>query len=338
MPADFLPLIGNGAGDWLCGRVDADGRLYQIVHWYHGGGDWIPWGNDLSEAILFDAVLPWLPGPQRRHALEAEQRRPQSDAAEPSDRAWLHWALSKVSADLSDRIVATIRHEPTGMTTRHRQDLADAMIEQGVAEVAVRCELVQNAGDDWRLIETHCGAIVQRNSNLAWPWEWLGLAKHHLGRADQAEIAWRAAATCSAFTDQSIRLRSDFDSEQQAKFSIALLLRHGRSPAGDSGGGVDPGSADRDAYIQTLINSDAGNVRRRVYDHWTSLADESLAGGDPAGAVAHLMSAGWDLGAQPISIYGDLLRRIEEVCESAGQRGRAAVAGVHADCFRRRFS
>ena len=72
MCCDMIPIIGNQAGDYLCARVGPENTITEFVHWYHGGGDWIPWGSRLSEALLFDAVRHKLPGPHHRHAEPAE--------------------------------------------------------------------------------------------------------------------------------------------------------------------------------------------------------------------------------------------------------------------------
>ena len=72
MPCDFLPVLGNDRGDWLCVRFGNDNSANEIIHWYHGGGDWIPWGQTLAEAIVFDSVRAKLPGNRRDHAISAE--------------------------------------------------------------------------------------------------------------------------------------------------------------------------------------------------------------------------------------------------------------------------
>lgn len=56
MLPDTLPLVGNDYGDWICVRVDAQGELGELLYWYHGGGDWIPVGTNLAEAIAHDVV------------------------------------------------------------------------------------------------------------------------------------------------------------------------------------------------------------------------------------------------------------------------------------------
>ena len=73
MPPDVLPLVGNGLGDWLCGRVSAQGTIDEILYWYHGGGDYLPYGAGLAEALLFDTLADRLPGRRQLHAVPAER-------------------------------------------------------------------------------------------------------------------------------------------------------------------------------------------------------------------------------------------------------------------------
>ena len=58
MSCDLIPLVESTAGDWLCVRVDENSMASEVVQWYHGGGDWIPWGQDIAQAIVFDGYLP----------------------------------------------------------------------------------------------------------------------------------------------------------------------------------------------------------------------------------------------------------------------------------------
>src|SRR5690606_36855447 len=45
MLPDTLPIVGNDYGDWLCLRIAPDGQVSEVLHWSHGGGDWIPYGR-----------------------------------------------------------------------------------------------------------------------------------------------------------------------------------------------------------------------------------------------------------------------------------------------------
>ncbi|MCU0961502.1 MAG: hypothetical protein MUF48_15505 [Pirellulaceae bacterium] len=64
MLPDTLPIISNDYGDWLCLRIAADGLVSELVQWSHGGGDWIPCGRSLAEALLYDAAA-WICHPPR---------------------------------------------------------------------------------------------------------------------------------------------------------------------------------------------------------------------------------------------------------------------------------
>ncbi len=358
MPCDFLPLIGNDAGDWLGVHVDAQNQASEIRHWYHGGGDWIPWGRTLAEAILFASVSDRLPGPHRRHAIPAEPIRP-SDSEGP----WLAWAL---------------RHLPAAMkATTDSLDgpaLADLFLQHGVAEVAVRCELVQHAlsesltetlnpkladqlgvdpgsliqwtfdqdrmpqdvhnrltkdfdwqpaKQDWQTAAKHCQAVTAIAPQLGWAWDVLAYSLERSGETQQAIQAYRQAAKCSVFTDQSIRLRTHWESVRSGKFSVARLSQ------------LDPELAQRDAFIQAMLVSDPEARRIAVTEHW--LGKAAKVSEQPAVAVEHMIAAGWDLGADPMSVYGSLLQQIAETADAANQTARARVAETHRMCLKERY-
>lgn len=139
MNADLVPIVSNQAGDWLCARIGPDNVMATIVHWYHGGGDWIEWGDDLAQAIVFDAIQHRLPGPRRRHAIPAEEFSNSDSSANIGN------------ADVDPLLAWALEHSPPAIGDLFGSDSIDAnavaatLIDHGVAEVAVRCELVQAA-------------------------------------------------------------------------------------------------------------------------------------------------------------------------------------------------
>ncbi len=135
MTCDLLPIISNRAGDWLCVRVDHNNVASEIVQWYHGGGDWIPWGHNLAEALVFDALIDRLPGKSRRHAIPAEDPRPNGDAHDPVADPILDWALQHLPPSVTIAFDAATRES----------EVARILLDAGVAEIAVRCELVLSA-------------------------------------------------------------------------------------------------------------------------------------------------------------------------------------------------
>ena len=82
MPPDFLPVLGNMAGDWLCMRIEPMGEVAEIVQWYHGGGDWprhLGHGRNLGRRprpVTASRRPPRTLEPGGRVVLQAVARRP----------------------------------------------------------------------------------------------------------------------------------------------------------------------------------------------------------------------------------------------------------------------
>ena len=136
MACNLLPILGNNAGDWLCVSLNEQSVAKEIVHWYHGGGDWIPWGKQLAEAIAFDHLIDALPGPSLRHAIPAENPRPTSPASTTS-RTHLDWASEHLPSPISDLLESShFDSRPDGI------EIARLLIKHQIAEPAVQCEMV----------------------------------------------------------------------------------------------------------------------------------------------------------------------------------------------------
>ena len=364
MSCDLIPLISNSAGDWLCVRVDAANVAGQIVQWYHGGGDWIPWGEDLAEAILFDALVDRISPLSKRHAVPAETPR---STASGDDRV-LRWALTRVA----DSVASAFGSE---MDSRQ---IAETLLQAEVAEVAVRCELLllalkqppresiermlgeqvtkisrtqctewafdvdripaeyRGQGNsatgkswfdcqDWSEAARHARSACKLAPELAWPWEILGYEAERNRDIEAAVDAYRIAARCSVFTDQSVRMNTHWESDQSSKFCIARL-KH-----------LCPDLFRDDSYLRELSESDPVHRRSTMTAYWTRLASEHRDAGNFSEAYRCYMAAGWDIGAEPITAYGDLLDRIAEVALRCGQRARAEVASTHRRCLRQRY-
>ena len=365
MCCDLLPLIGNAAGDWLCVRVDQDNVLSEVVQWYHGGGDWIPWGKDLPQAIIFDAAIERIPGAARRHAVPAENPRPVADPAQRRLDPLLQWARSH----RPDAVAAIFDHQ------LHGHEIAEAMLEFQLAEVAVRCELVVAllthwprgilsalfrddasldradlvkwsfdldqmpepirqrlreqtgvaASQDWEAAAVHADRVSEIAPELAWAWEILGYAAERRGDLASAISAYQRASTCSVFTDQSIRLDTHWMAHASAKFSVARLRQ------------LCPDQVATSSYFQILLQPDGSQRRQQATTYWTKQAWQMAEQNDHQQAHRCHMAAAWDLGAEGISSYASVLDRISESALRAGQSGRAEVARTHRLCLRDRY-
>lgn len=137
MPPDLIPLLGNTMGDWLCGRVGADNTITEVVHWYHGGGDCLPYGDTLAEAIIYDALAGRFPGRDRGLAIPAESPV-RNQSAEIARSTAVRWALRHLPAPIADVFDEDFPIDATG----------DRLLEHGIAEVAVRCDLSLAALDN----------------------------------------------------------------------------------------------------------------------------------------------------------------------------------------------
>lgn len=406
MPPFFLPLIRNRAGDWLCLRLrDANGTT-DVCHWYHGGGDWIPWGNRLAEAIWFDAALPQLPSADQRYANPAERPRQFDLGDQMARHTWLRWAADQLAIDSSV------------MAEDNALGRADVLIREHVAEIAVRCQcviealanplqqsitptlaaaceldwfdLMQQTFDlsaipetlirqfeehsipaeswsadhqDWKAVAEHAEAVTTLDPDLAWAHEILGYAQHRKGQIDQAVEAFSKALRCSVFTDQSVRLRTHWatsGSKRPAKWAAYYLNQREVRPrvahafdgsVGNEETGVRKNEAGRSSatasgslyriadvvslaeLMQWYLQPEA---RRVTVNQLRRLASE-IATTNPASAASLAWSAGWDVGAEPMSAYGTLLDELVHYCEQADWPAHAAFAAAHRRCLRARY-
>jgi hypothetical protein len=347
-------------------RIDEHNVASEVVQWYHGAGDWIPWGTNLAEAIVFDAVIDRLPGPSRRHAIPAEDPRPGNHDDQTNDPT-LRWALEHVPSSVVRVLDASLADK----------DVANLLLEAKVAEIAVRCELVlsnlmnstrqtlepllrddpQVSRDclaEWsfdvdRIPHAKRSALEQRNGapfacmqdwdgasddalpvtelapELAWAWDIVGYAAERRGDLQTAKQKYQKAAGCSVFTDQSIRLEMHWTAAQSAKFSVARLLS------------LCPEDVAASPYLSLLCERDIKRRRRQTMAYWTQQASRRDAAGDFLEAYRCLVAAGWDVGAEPINAYAELLDRIADAADHSHQPARAEVARTHGRCLRDRY-
>ncbi len=150
MLPDSLPLVGNDYGDWICGRVAADGRMGELIYWYHGGGDWIPVGNCLAEALLHDAVDQF-----RSQRSQMLRGAPEASEGDPSQvlrrlgqaefQGWLVKQLSVKTRVRGSRAEGILQQILGYLDQRQSQAALQLMAEYGVAEDAVACDLIELA-------------------------------------------------------------------------------------------------------------------------------------------------------------------------------------------------
>lgn len=361
MPCDLLPLLGNNMGDWLCVRMATDNTARQVVHWYHGGGDWIPWGNSLAEAIFFDRVRHRLPGSEREHAISADVSGDKNNEVCRQLDQWAIDCLNEASGNHLDDLTGDA--------------LAESMLDAQISQPAVLCQLVIDALDnpiltpelvsswtvddadqiqrslfdnrllsdawlgsavsnqmsgeqvlqqqDWRAAQSHCRRVTEVAPDLAWGWDVLGYSYERSGDHDAATECYRQGMACSIFTDQTVRVRTHGFNGDGQKFSAARLIQNGYSPS----------ESIEKAYLDCLAVPAADERRDRVREHFFKLAESANA------AEAHELwfRAGWDLGAEPMLAFAELLEQVAKAAESAGRSAQSELAKTHRNCFRDRY-
>jgi hypothetical protein len=164
MMPDTLPVAGNRYGDWLCARVAADDSIVEVIHWYHGGGDWIPWGRTLPEAFVFDSIRSRLPGRRQTHSIRPDASEDISSVEESVTSAmasavawsakWLPPTVTQAVAELSGT------------------QLAEKLIQHHICETAVRCELALNEMDG--SVRRHFSASTAAELGIAWDPDGIG--------------------------------------------------------------------------------------------------------------------------------------------------------------------
>ncbi len=365
MPCWCLPLIGSAGGDWLCLMITDQGNSAQIIQWYHGGGDWIPWGNDLAEAIIYDVIRHRLPGPKRSHAIAAVNHSPTDDF----DLCPLYQWAKKF---MPQPVVLAIESDASA------DELAIVLLEHKIAEVAVRCDQVQAALDhplanaltpevannlqiswndanewifdaarmpgeiaerislthafqhsplqqDWDCVLADCEHISKLAPELAWPWDIMGYAHERAGELAAAIDAYRQGVEASVYTDQSVRLRTHWMLNEAPKFSAARLKR------------LSPETIAASDYLTHLCSTKARQSREELTQYWLGEAQLASARGDALHQQKCLLNAGWDLGAEPMGRYASIMEQITQCAEKSGSAALASIVSTHRVCLQNRY-
>ncbi len=142
--------------------------------------------------------------------------------------------------------------------------------------------------------------ITKLAPELAWAWDIVGYAAERRGDLDLAKSSYRSAAQCSVFTDQSVRLETHWASDQSAKFSVSRLLHLSADEVGQS------------TYLSLLCDPDTSRRSRETTAYWIEQGSRFEAAEDFHQAYRCFMAAAWDVGAEPITVYGELLEKIAE--------------------------
>lgn len=361
MLPDTLPLATNDYGDWLCSRFDTLGNVAEIVLWSHVGGDWLPYGRDWPEALLFDAaaeVLYW-----RRHEFQVDE------GGSNPPHAWAEWSADWLARN--GKNVDRFWHRDQ----RRDSDPLLALQRDGIAVAATEHDLLLRALD----AELRAVLVPATAGKLAIAWEpdavsWLfdtrlipvpmrdRLAKFSRVAEDELFAQdWQAAER------HALRLLSwrqdlgwaydiaGWAAERRGDIQLAVSrYLGGLRPSVFSDNtirfrthwfadGFGKFSAARlnelrkeiptphrgDAYLSIYLANDNATLRNRIRDYWLNLADAAAVQGNHARAYACYYNAGWDMGLQEMDDFRGIFRGLITHAESAGWSALAAIARLH---------
>ncbi len=361
MLPDLLPMLTNGIGDWLCARIGADNTIVEVVHWYHGGGDYMPYGSDLAQAIAFANLADRFPWKRRDHAIPAHPANVESDWASGISL----WALQFLPDELA-KVLHSQQAEPPWV---------DHMLEHGIAWEAVQCEralalidnelrnhlqpahvaglgvnwdrdvmrwmfdpqtmphewlgrlpVQVNRGEEldrrWQQAGDVCREVIRKRNDLAWAWDIYGWSCSRRRDQHEAISAYVQSARTSVFSDQSIRFRTHFDSARCAKFSVARLAELGATDRLDAD------------YYAALSGVSQPAWRRNVTGYWNGLAGASTS---HESRYDLFYRGGWDVGCESMRDYHQQLNQLVIEAQAAGQVARAEVAMTHLNCLEERY-
>ncbi len=376
MLPDTLPIVTNDYGDWWCARIGTDNRISEVIQWAHGGGDWLPVGSSMAQAALWDYVQHWrAPAIEIEQAAHEYPSRlePGTDELLPRD-GWLSWLAGglEVSTEQLQSVLSTFAQQRyrdglemmlghAWSTTAVACELVELSLQGMLArladnQLAMRCGinwvpeytswlfdtehisadarrlLLELAPDvrfdqDWQAAEKWSRLVHTVRSDMSWAGDICGWAALRRGEVPLAIEQFYNNRTNSAFTDQSVRLRSHWFAEHFGKFSVAALAR--LRPQLTAAQASDP-------YLQLLWNEPVQRTRSSVRDYWLARARQSMTDGNFADSYDCYLSAGWDLGAERMSDYLEILDGVQTSAARAGWTARAAVAAAHAESLKRR--
>ena len=366
MPPDVLPLVGNGIGDWLCGRVSDSNTIDEIIYWYHGGGDCLPYGGSLAEAILFDTLADRLPGRRQRHAIPAESKMSEyhSIVAGPL----VQWSRRHLPSDVAE--VLHIDAPPTLV--------ASELIRHDIATDAVYCDAALAALDN--AVRMRLTFDDAKKLNASWEKDcarWMfdtatipaDAKRWLLTQWDEADSSlfdqdWDAVqVVCQKVALQRSDLgwvhnclgwvhqrRGEHETAKRhyEKAADALLFtdqairfrtdfdseRFGKFAIArllELGG---PNRLDQ-SYVDALSDVTRPDWQADVRRHWLRHADLTTV--SPSKKYELTLRAGWDVGCESMTAYHGVLIQLSDAAVAAGQVARAEVARAHASCIEDRY-
>lgn len=373
MLPDTLPVISNRYGDWLCWRVGADDTIQEVVHWYHGGGDWLPFGKNISEAILLDCTRASTPSASYASGLVSSK-----NAAGTEELNLWQWACERQQLhDLGPIPNIQLRDParvggPHAELTRRLADnpavLFDGILtainwvlkekaDPGLArkfQVAWEPEMIQWMFDSClipheRRSELFAALNVDAHAEDAQDWNRAADVARYLA-ACRSDLGWvfdvlgwsceRAGQIEQAIESYRHGILTSVFSDQSITVRTHWYDERFRKFSAARLFALKdhlPESLRNDAYLNLLWNAPLKSGRLDIRKYWFDKAQQELANQNPVGAYDAFYRAGWDVGSHELSSYVEILEGLIRSAELAGWNVRASVAQIHLACLKNRL-
>ncbi len=314
MLPDTIPLLANGAGDYLCARFTNEGTLSEIIEWLHEGAGWRHYGYSINQAIALDQMKfrrsSGIFNDQDSQSLARLSSVAVSEAAcKRALRSQLEDACRRIGGAKLARLVDVTWKEfgpwlrdPSGIPALKREQLAAVL---GVDQR----EMVQQ---DWDAALLQSQSVLKLRADLAWPYAVAGQALERLGCPEDAVKMYKAGAkklgSSSSFTTQW----SAVSGSGTGKFAVDRLL------------------ALADGKLEfTIQGYVTATVERKARHYWLTNAEAATKEGDHEDAYQCLCAAGWDFYYSNDIL--EILQAMKASAKLAGSHTLEAIVALHID-------
>lgn len=360
MLPNTLPIVGNQYGDWLCLRVTAAGKAAEVICWNHGGGDWVPYGRHLSEALFYDACL-------AGRGLYAVEQAPA--AIDITNCPTIHWAwewmvrnsprlgpsmdrLGGARPVIADRLLAESMAETVIRRDKMLQALDSSLKSHSDPELAKRLgvpwepefvswifdtdlipqdarkaleqDLPQSCHDlffqDWGAAEQQALGVIRLRQDLGWPFDIAGWAAERRGDIRRAIAMYDQGVRTSLFADEGVRFRTHWYPEGLGKFAAARLDHLRQHLSPELRG---------DPYLRVFWENDAATLRCRLRDYWLHRARQHFRQQQYMQAYHCYFFAGWDSGSSGLDVFAEILEGVVASATASGSSALSSVARTH---------
>lgn len=236
MLPDSIPILGNAYGDWFCVRVNADGGLGELLHWYHGGGDWIPLGESLVGACLHDAVDQFRPPASQMlrgaletldvgHQLDVWSRLSSGDFQQwvESEFGQLQASAGGVAAKLAEffhlPFDASQANNPAGNPGEYYDQGLTALESAGIAMDAIACDRIEACLQT--VVQSLADKALATSAGVVWSPDYL----RFLFDIEHADESVRQRVLNRLSQDSGINTLPAQDWQQAEQLALQVLAR-----------------------------------------------------------------------------------------------------------------